>query len=169
MLLEPLESALDSGRTPLGILEGYGNTSDAHRLTAPDPNGQGAMRAMKEALGDIPPPTVSYVCAHGTATRLNDAMESQAIRAALPNAQFSSIKGAIGHTLGAAGTVEAVVALLALVHRQMPPNVGLSTPEGDACPIGEVTPLEGERAMSVNFAFGGHNTALLFRRWDGPQ
>ncbi len=166
LFLEPVEAAIAAGRTPLAVLEGSGNTSDAHRLTAPDPTGDGARRAMVTALGTVPRDAVSYVCAHGTATRLNDTMEQAAIGETLPGAHFSSIKGAVGHTLGAAGALEAVVAVLSLVHSQMPPNTGLNTPEAGPAPLCSVAPLQGDRAMSVNFAFGGHNTALLFRRWE---
>jgi 3-oxoacyl-(acyl-carrier-protein) synthase len=166
LYLEPVHAAIAAGRTPLALLEGFGNTSDAHRLTAPDPTGDGARRAMVAALGAVPRDTVSYVCAHGTATRLNDAMEQEAIGTVLPGADFSSIKGAVGHTLGAAGALEAVVAILSLVHGQVPPNTGLTTPEPGPEPLSAGAPLQGDRTMSVNFAFGGHNTALLFRRWE---
>jgi 3-oxoacyl-[acyl-carrier-protein] synthase II len=95
-------------------------------------------------------------------------MEQAAIGTVLPNADFSSIKGAVGHTLGAAGALEAVVAVLSLVHSQMPPNAGLETPQEGPGPLARAAPHLGTRSMSVNFAFGGHNTALLFRRWESP-
>ncbi len=169
LYLEPVDLAIAAGRTPLAILEGVGNTSDAHRLTAPDPSGDGARRAMEAALGDLSNDGVSYVCAHGTATRLNDAMEQAAIGSSLPGASFSSIKGAVGHTLGAAGALEAVVTVLSLVEGRMPPNTGFTKAEAGTAPLSKMAPLQGVRAMSVNFAFGGHNTALLFRRWEPEE
>ena len=135
LVLESLESAAERGAVPLGEVLGYGATSDAHHLTAPDPSGDGASRAISLALGDadVSPHELSYVNAHGTSTELNDRSETAALKAALGEAAFdvpiSSTKSAIGHLLGAAGAVEAITTMLALCNRKAPPTLGLDEPE----------------------------------------
>lgn len=164
LLLEPLDAALARGATPLALLEGWGNTSDAHHLSAPHPQGAGATRAIAQAMGDCA--RVDWVCAHGTGTELNDRMEA-AVLAPL-GAAVSGIKGAVGHTLGAAGALEAVVTVLALRDGRLPPNANLVNPENtDVDWVMEQRAGRIDQALSVNFAFGGHNTALRFARWTG--
>ena len=130
MVLEAEEVALARGAVPLGYLTGYGATADAHHITAPEPNGEGAARAIRLALKDagVDPEEVAYVNAHGTSTQMNDRAETEAIKAALgehaANVPVSSAKSTIGHLLGAAGAVEAVATLLALRAGVAPPTLG---------------------------------------------
>jgi 3-oxoacyl-[acyl-carrier-protein] synthase II len=165
LLLEDLDAALARGARPLALLSGAANTSDAHHLSAPQPDGEGARRAIRAALGGLDPREVGYVSAHATGTELNDAMEAAALSAELPQAAISGQKGAIGHTLGAAGALEAIVAICALDRGRLPPNVGCQTsgfPELDL--VESTRDQRVDAVMSVNFAFGGHNAALLFTR-----
>ncbi len=164
MLLEPLEDALARGARPLAILAGYGNTSDAHHLTAPHPEGDGARRAIHAALGDLPPERIDHLNAHATATRLNDEMEASVL-SGLPRASITATKGAIGHTLGAAGALEAVLTVLSIQQERVPPAVGCADPEFDLDLVLETRETRIDNALSVNFAFGGHNAALLVQRW----
>jgi len=130
LVLEAEEVALARGAVPLGFLTGYGATADAHHLTAPEPSGEGASRAIRAALSDagIEPEEVAYVNAHGTSTPMNDRAETEAIKAALgdhaADVPVSSTKSTIGHLLGAAGAVEAVATLLALRAGVAPPTIG---------------------------------------------
>lgn len=159
LLIEREEHAVARGATVLAELVGYGNAGDAHHMTAPHPEGRGARVAVLEAGLD----GVDWVCAHGTATPLNDPMEAAVLGELLPGVPVSSIKGAIGHTLGAAGAIELVQTVLALVHQRVPPNTGGGTGLGKV----EATtggPAELRAALSVNFAFGGHNTAVRVQR-----
>jgi 3-oxoacyl-[acyl-carrier-protein] synthase II len=130
MVLEAEEVALARGAEPLGTITGYGATADAHHLTAPEPSGDGAKRAILAALADagLEPDQIDYVNAHGTSTPLNDRSETEALKSALgdhaANVPVSSTKSTIGHLLGAAGAVEAVATLLALRAGVAPPTVG---------------------------------------------
>jgi 3-oxoacyl-[acyl-carrier-protein] synthase II len=130
LVLEAEEVALARGATPLGYVTGYGATADAHHLTAPEPSGEGAARAIRAALEDaeVEPEDVAYVNAHGTSTPMNDRAETEAIKAALgdraADVPVSSTKSTIGHLLGAAGAVEAVATLLALRAGVAPPTLG---------------------------------------------
>jgi 3-oxoacyl-[acyl-carrier-protein] synthase II len=178
LVLEEASAAEARGATILGELAGYGSTSDAHHLTAPDPEGGPAARAIELALSDAgaTPPEVAYVNAHGTSTPLNDPAETQAIKRALGDEQarrvpISSTKSAIGHLLGAAGAVEAVATLQVLRTRVIPPTLGYEVPD-PACDLdyvpGEARPLIGAGdgpalALSNSFAFGGHNVTLALR------
>jgi 3-oxoacyl-[acyl-carrier-protein] synthase II len=174
LVLEDAEAADRRGARVLGEILGYGATSDAYHLTAPDPTGASAAAAMRAALADagIEPSQVDYVNAHGTSTPLNDRSETVALKAALgdraQSVPVSSTKSAIGHLLGAAGAVEAVATLLALRDRVAPPTLGLEEPdEGldlDYVP-GAARPMArrgGPPAigMSNSFGFGGHNAVL---------
>ncbi|MCP4808794.1 MAG: beta-ketoacyl-[acyl-carrier-protein] synthase family protein [Proteobacteria bacterium] len=167
LLLEPLEAALARGARPLAILAGYADTSDAHHLSAPHPEGEGARRAIREALGDVSAQDVGYVNAHATGTQLNDAMEAIAIAAELPQAAVSGSKGALGHTLGAAGAIEAVITVLALKHGRLPPNTGCRNPAFvDLDLLATEREVKISAAVSVNFAFGGNNAVALFTAWE---
>ena len=173
LVLEAADKAAERGAKVLGTLKGYGASADAYHLTAPDKTGGGPARAMAAALKDagITPEDVVYVNAHGTSTSLNDAAETAALKTALGdhayNIPVSSLKSAIGHTLGAAGAVEAVATILALRDRIAPPTLGLETPgEGldlDYVP-GSAKPLniDGKPAIAISssFGFGGHNAVL---------
>jgi 3-oxoacyl-[acyl-carrier-protein] synthase II len=174
LVLEEEEAANERGARILGYLRGYASTSDAHHLTAPEPSGRGAAKAIELALADarVGPDDVIYVNAHGTSTPLNDRSETQAIKSALGEERaakvpVSSTKSAIGHLLGAAGAVEAIATLLALRDRIAPPTLNYEEPdEGldlDYVPQ-EARPLQNGdvRAVAISnaFGFGGHNAVL---------
>jgi 3-oxoacyl-[acyl-carrier-protein] synthase II len=173
MVLEDAETAELRGAPILGYLTGYGATADAHHMTAPEPSGDGAARAIRKALADaeIEPGVLAYVNAHGTSTPLNDRSETEALKSALGEQAgklpTSSTKSAIGHLLGAAGAVEAVATLQALRAKQAPPTLNYEEPdEGldlDYVP-GEARdlPLNGHPAIGISnsFGFGGHNAVL---------
>lgn len=178
LVLEALEVAEARGARILGEVVGYGATSDAHHITAPEPSGRGATRAMLRALedGGLTPEDVDYVNAHGTSTPLNDRSETEAIKAALGDearrVPVSSTKSAIGHTLGAAGAVEAVATVLALRDRMAPPTLNYGEPDegldlnyvpDSAQPLRVRQNGAGPRpavALSNSFGFGGHNAVL---------
>jgi 3-oxoacyl-[acyl-carrier-protein] synthase II len=173
LVLEQAEAAQRRSAHPLAEVLGYGATSDAYHLTAPEPSGEGAARAVALALDDagLEPRQVDYVNAHGTSTPLNDRSETEALKTALGGAAdgipVSSTKSAIGHLLGAAGAVEAVATVGALRRRLAPPTLGYEEPdEGldlDYVP-GRARPLDGDGrplvALSNSFGFGGHNAVL---------
>jgi 3-oxoacyl-[acyl-carrier-protein] synthase II len=173
LVLEDEEAARARGARILGYLRGYASTSDAHHLTAPEPSGRGAAKAIELALRDagVGPDEVVYVNAHGTSTPLNDRSETNALKAALGEragqVPVSSTKSAIGHLLGAAGAVEAIATLLALRDRIAPPTLNYEEPdEGldlDYVP-NEARPLADAngRAIGISnaFGFGGHNAVL---------
>jgi 3-oxoacyl-[acyl-carrier-protein] synthase II len=175
LLLESEEVATEREAEVLGWVTGYGATADAHHLTAPEPSGDGAARAISLALADaeIEPGELTYVNAHGTSTPLNDRSETEALKKALGEAAYdvpvSSTKSAIGHLLGAAGAAEAVATVLALREGKAPPTLGYEEPdEGldlNYVP-GEAHALDSNgappRAISNAFGFGGHNAVLCF-------
>jgi 3-oxoacyl-[acyl-carrier-protein] synthase II len=173
LILEDGDAAEARGANILGEVIGYGATSDAFHLTAPEPEGTGAARAISLALADagISPDGLDYVNAHGTSTPLNDRSETEALKLALGDAAhdvpISSTKSAIGHLLGAAGAVEAVVTIAALHQGKAPPTLAYEEPdEGldlDYVPdSGRSLPNGGDRrvAISNSFGFGGHNAVL---------
>ena len=174
LVLEEEQAARERGARILGYVRGYASTSDAHHLTAPEPSGRGAAKAMELALKDagIDAEEVLYVNAHGTSTPLNDRSETNAIKTALgeelaARMPISSTKSAIGHLLGAAGAVEAIATLLALRDRIAPPTLNYEEPdEGldlDYVP-NEARPLQNGDARAIGlsnaFGFGGHNAVL---------
>ncbi len=178
LVLEEASAARERGATILAEAVGYGSTSDAYHLTAPEPSGAAAAGAIELSLADagLSPDDVSYVNAHGTSTQLNDAAETAALKRALGDERarrvpISSTKSAIGHLLGAAGAVEAVATVQTLVTGVIPPTLGYEVPDPeldlDYVP-GEARPLlaangAGRVAISNSFAFGGHNVALVLR------
>jgi 3-oxoacyl-[acyl-carrier-protein] synthase II len=178
LVLEEESSARERGATILGEIAGYGSTSDAYHLTAPEPTGGPASRAIELALADAGATAkdISYINAHGTSTQLNDAAETAALKRALGEARakqipISSTKSAIGHLLGAAGAVEAVETSQVLATRVIPPTLGYEVPDPeldlDYVP-GEARPLVAANggpplAISNSFAFGGHNVSLVLR------
>lgn len=174
MVLETAEHAVRRGATILAEVTGYGLTCDAFHLVAPDASGATASRAMRKALDEagIAPEEVGWICAHGTGTPLNDAAETRAIKLALGDAAYrvpvSSIKGALGHMLGAAGAISAVAAVQALQEGVIPPTINLRTPDPE-CDLDYVPNCAREAAVNavlVNaFGFGGQNACLAFRRW----
>lgn len=169
LVLERWEDAEARGATILAELVGYGASCDAHHPTAPIEDGSGAAAAMKAAIDESTGERrVDYVNAHGTGTPLNDPAESLAIRDVVgPGTPVSSSKSYFGHTLGAAGGLEAVVTILALIHQEAPPTLRLTQPEetNELDLIrGEVRPIEMAQALSNTFGFGGSNVSLLLRR-----
>jgi 3-oxoacyl-[acyl-carrier-protein] synthase II len=177
VVLEEAEAAAARGATVLAELVGYGSTSDAFHLTAPEPTGGPASRAIELALDDAgsTPADLDYVNAHGTSTQLNDAAETAALKLALDEhakrIPISSTKSAIGHLLGAAGAVEAVATIRTLITGVIAPTLGYEVPDPeldlDYVP-GESRPLITSNghpplAISNSFAFGGHNVALALR------
>jgi 3-oxoacyl-[acyl-carrier-protein] synthase II len=177
LVLEEAEAAKARGATILAELVGYGSTSDAFHLTAPEPTGGPASRAIELALTDAgaTPAEVDYVNAHGTSTPLNDAAETAALKLALGEhahrVPISSTKSSIGHLLGAAGAVEAVATIRTLITGVIAPTLGYEEPDPeldlDYVP-GESRPLitgngHPPLALSNSFAFGGHNVSLAFR------
>jgi 3-oxoacyl-[acyl-carrier-protein] synthase II len=175
LVLEDESVASARGARVLGEVLGYGATSDAYHLTAPEPEGSGAARAVSLALADagVSPGELSYVNAHGTSTPLNDRSETAALKTALGDAAsrvpVSSTKSAIGHLLGAAGAVEAIATVLALRRRLAPPTLGFGEREEgldlDYVPDSARPLANGNgRAigMSNSFGFGGHNAVLVF-------
>jgi 3-oxoacyl-[acyl-carrier-protein] synthase II len=175
LVLEEEEAAKERGARILGVLRGYASTSDAHHLTAPDPSGRGAAKAIELALKDagLGADDVVYVNAHGTSTPLNDRAETQALKNALGEERakkvpVSSTKSAIGHLLGAAGAVESIATLLALRDRIAPPTLNYEEQEEgldlDYVPR-EARPLvNGDTpaiGLSNAFGFGGHNAVLV--------
>jgi 3-oxoacyl-[acyl-carrier-protein] synthase II len=174
VVLEGADSAEARGAEVLGELLGYATTADAHHITSPDPEARGAVRAIQLALedADVEPGEVDYVNAHGTGTKLNDRVETLALRRALGDAAeripVSSTKSVIGHLLGAAGIVEAVATLHALRRRVAPPTAGWGEREPgldlDYVPVSRsLKTRNGDRraiALSNAFGFGGHNVVI---------
>jgi 3-oxoacyl-[acyl-carrier-protein] synthase II len=176
LILEDLEHAQKRGAKIYAELAGFGATDDAFHITAPQESGDGAVRAMKVALedGGIDLKSVSYINAHGTSTDLNDKMETAAIKKLFGEHAYrlavSSTKSEIGHLLGAAAGVEAVVTALAIRDRIAPPTINYTTkdPECDLDYVpNEARPLEIEAAISNSFGFGGHNACVALRRFSG--
>jgi len=152
-------------------LAGIGESSDAHHISAPDPTGAGAMRCMQAALddADIAPEAVGYINLHGTATELNDQMEAHAVAEVFGSTvPCSSTKPFTGHTLGAAGAIEAVICGLALLERFIPGHVWDGQPDPNLPPLNLSDPQSAvtdfEYALSNSFAFGGNNISVILRR-----
>ncbi len=174
LVLEELEQAKKRGAKIYAEVVGYGANADAYHMTAPSPNGEGAMRCMQLALrsGHINPLEVDYINAHGTSTPYNDATETQAIKRVFgehaARLAVSSTKSMTGHLLGAAGGVEGVFSALALHHQCMPPTINYEEPDPE-CDL-DYVPNAPRRApirvaLSNSFGFGGTNACLAFRRW----
>jgi 3-oxoacyl-[acyl-carrier-protein] synthase II len=165
LVVEPLDDARRRGAPVLLEVLGSGSSSDAHHITAPQPQGAGAIRCMQAALDDagLAPADVAHVNAHGTSTLLNDASEARALRAVFGTVPpVTSVKGVTGHPLGAAGAVEAVAVLLSVAHRMLPPTAG--TTDVDDLGLDVVTEAldwQPGPVLSNSFGFGGLNGALL--------
>ena len=176
LVLEELEHALGRDAHIYAEMIGYGMTGDAFHLTEPDETGEPASLAMKRALTDAgtDPAEVDYINAHGTSTPLGDAMETRAIKLALGDhastVMISSNKSVFGHCLGAAGGLEAAATVLSMEAGEVPPTINLEDPD-PACDLDYVPNVSRkaavEVAMSNSFGFGGHNAAIVFRRWHG--
>jgi 3-oxoacyl-[acyl-carrier-protein] synthase II len=174
LTLETLPHAQRRGAEILGEMIGYGASTDSHHLTQPHPEGDAALAAMEAATkaARITPEQVDYINAHGTGTPLNDSAEAAAINrwagARAATLAVSSTKSSIGHLLGAAGAVEAVIALMAVREQFLPPTLTLETPDPN-CKfrvVKEPTDAKVKCALSNSFGFGGANASVIFRRWE---
>lgn len=174
LVLEELEHAKKRGAKIYAEICGYGSTSDAYHITAPAPNGEGGARAMLNALKDanIEPEKIDYINAHGTSTPINDKYETMAVKTAFgehsKNVAMSSIKGATGHLLGAAGAVEAVACIKAMEDNFLPPTIGYKVKD-EECDL-DIVPNKGREkeinyAMSNSLGFGGHNSSIIFKKY----
>jgi 3-oxoacyl-[acyl-carrier-protein] synthase-1/3-oxoacyl-[acyl-carrier-protein] synthase II len=162
--------ALCRQKAKRGYLLGYGSACDAYHLTAPRPDGAGLKQALHEAFAAaaVTPEQIAFVNAHGTGTPDNDRVESRVLNAVLPDVPFVSTKGYTGHTLGAAGGIEAVFTLACLLRGEIPANIGFSCPdpESPSSPVRENTRISGEVALSESLAFGGNNAVLILGKGD---
>jgi len=174
IVLEDATYALERGASILAEIVGYGATSDAFHLTQPSPDGEGAARAVKLALrrADLSPIDIDYINAHGTATLLNDRTETTVIKNVFgeraKHVPISASKSMLGHMLGAAGSIEAVITVLTINHGVLPPTINLTHPDPE-CDL-DYVPNQARKAkirtaMSNSFGFGGHNSALIFRQY----
>jgi 3-oxoacyl-[acyl-carrier-protein] synthase II len=171
LVLESAEHAHARGARPYAELAGHGVTTDAYHVTAPQPGGEGMVRAMRAALAaaGVAPGAVGYANAHGTATPQNDRVEAHALAQVFGAGGLlvSSTKSMIGHTMAAAGSLEAVATILALIHETIPPTATLTTPDPEVefdCVPRLAREASIEHAISNSFGFGGQNITLLFRR-----
>jgi 3-oxoacyl-[acyl-carrier-protein] synthase II len=176
LVLETLEHAAHRDARIYAEIIGYGMSGDAHHMTAPDPEGDGAARAMRAALRDaaLTPTEVGYINAHGTSTPYNDKFETLAIKRVFgehaARLAVSSTKSMTGHLLGAAGGIEAIASVLALHHGILPPTINYETPDPD-CDL-DYVPNQARKqdvdvALSNAFGFGGTNATLAFRKYPG--
>ncbi len=177
LILEEMDSAKRRNALILAEIAGYGESSDAYHITRPDPTAAGASLAIKRALKDAgcAPADIDYINAHGTATSFNDAMEAKAIHEVFKDharaIPVSSIKSAVGHILGGAGAVEAVISILAMNESILPSNINYSTPDPE-CPL-SIVDRPGQRhdirrVLSNSFGFGGANAALVIQKYREP-
>ena len=175
LVLEDLEFAKARGATILAEMVGYGSTGDAHHVTEPAPGGTGLVRAMRRAMqkAGLRPDQIDYINAHGTSTPYNDRTETQAIKTCFGDHAYrvaiSSTKSMIGHTLGAAGAVESVVSIMTILTGIITPTINLHHPDPD-CDL-DYVPNEARQAevnvvLSNAMGFGGHNTSLIFKRYE---
>lgn len=173
IILEEYEHAVARGAKIYAEIIGYGSTGDAHHITAPAPEGEGAARAMKQALDDagVSPEQINYINAHGTSTPYNDQFETMAVKTVFGehayNLAMSSTKSMTGHLLGAAGGVEAIFSVLALHEGILPPTTNLETPD-PLCDLDYVPNVARKEdidyALSNSLGFGGHNASILFKK-----
>jgi 3-oxoacyl-[acyl-carrier-protein] synthase II len=169
VVLESLDHARARGARIYAEIVGTASNADAHHITAPSPGGSGATTCMRLALEDagVTPEQIAHINAHGTSTPLNDIAEAQAIEAVFgePGPPVTSCKGALGHSLGAAGALEAVASCLTLLHREIPPTAGLEE-QDPAIHLDVVVekgrPLGDGLVLSNSFGFGGHNGCIVF-------
>jgi 3-oxoacyl-[acyl-carrier-protein] synthase II len=175
MVLEELELARSRGAEIYGEITGFGMSGDAHHMTAPPADGEGAARCMRIAVADagLNPSDIQYINAHGTSTPLGDRAESDAIKTTFGDHAYkvvvSSTKSMTGHLLGAAGGVEAIFSLLSIRNNVIPPTINLDEP-GEGCDL-DYTPLTARemvvnKAISNSFGFGGTNGTLVFEQLD---
>lgn len=175
LVIEELEHAQARGAKIYAELVGYGSTGDAHHMTAPAPNGEGAARAMKKALADatLEPEAIDYINAHGTSTPYNDEYETAAIKSVFGEAAYStpisSTKSMTGHTLGASGGIEAVFAVQTIRDNAIAPTIHLNEAD-EVCDLDYVPNVKREvevnTVLSNSFGFGGHNACLIFKQFN---
>ena len=170
LALENLESAHARGATILAEIIGYGISTDNFHLTQPNPSGSGPRQAMEQALqsAGLSAQAVDYINAHGTATTFNDAAEGKAIAELFGRVPVSSTKSMMGHSLGAAGAIEAVFCLLALQHQFLPANINFRSPDADVdleIVANEARPALLQTALSNSFGFGGTNASVVLQRF----
>jgi 3-oxoacyl-[acyl-carrier-protein] synthase II len=173
MVLEDRESALERGAPILAEMVGYGSSSDAFHLIQPAPDGEGAIRAVKMALSraDISPDEIDFIHAHGTATLLNDRVETNVMKKTFgeraKRIPVSATKSMTGHLLGASGSLGAVITVLAMKNGIAPPTLNLTNPDPE-CDLDfipdQARPVAIRAAMTNSFGFGGHNAVLIFRQ-----
>ena len=174
LVLEELEHAIKRGAKIYAEVIGYGATSDAYHITSPAPEGEGGARAMKRAIQDamIQPEDIDYINAHGTSTHLNDSCETMAIKSALGEAakkvMVSSTKGNMGHLLGAAGAVEAILCTKTIEEKLVPPTINYQEKD-EECDLdvvpNEVRHKEVTIVMSNSLGFGGHNSSIILKKY----
>jgi 3-oxoacyl-[acyl-carrier-protein] synthase II len=174
MVLEDAAYAQERGAPILAEIIGYANTSDSFHLIQPSPNGEGATRAVKQALkiADISPDEIDYISAHGTATVLNDRTETNVIKNIFGQRArqipISAAKSMLGHLLGASGSIQAAITVLAMKHGLAPPTINLTHPDPE-CDLdyvpNQARHVNIKTAMSNSFGFGGHNSVLIFRQY----
>jgi len=175
VILESYEHAVKRNAPILAELAGLGFTADAYHLTAPAPGGEGAVRAMRACIEDagLKPEEIDYINAHGTSTPYNDKNETAAIKAVFgehaENIAISSTKSMTGHLLGAAGGVELIVSVLAIINRKIPPTINYETPDPE-CDLNYTPNTAVDReiraAVSNTFGFGGHNACISVKRFE---
>ncbi len=174
VILETIESAIERGARIYAEMAGYGMTADAFHITSPAPGGEGAVRCMKYALADagVHPSDIQYINAHGTSTKYGDELETSAIKTLFGEHAYklcvSSTKSMIGHLLGAAGGVEAVITVLSIYHDSVPPTINLDNPDPE-CDL-DYVPHTSRRmsvdcALTNSFGFGGTNACLVLKKF----
>jgi 3-oxoacyl-[acyl-carrier-protein] synthase II len=175
LILEELDQALDRGADIYAEVIGYGMSADAYHVSAPEPEGEGAISCMKKALdyAGLRPEDLDYINAHGTSTKLNDLSENKAIKAVFGDYAYklpiSSTKSMTGHLLGGAGGVEAIFLSLTIKHGIIPPTINYETPDPE-CDL-DYVPNVARKAnvktgMSNSFGFGGTNASLIFKAYE---
>ncbi len=178
LILESLDHALARGAKIYAEVIGGGMSADAYHITAPHPEGLGALNVMRAALEDaeIKPEDIDYINVHGTSTPLGDVQEAKAIQHVFGehayNLNISSTKSMTGHLLGAAGAIEAIATIMAVQNNIVPPTINFANPDPELDPKLNFTFNKAQArtvnvAMSNTFGFGGHNTSAVFRKWEG--
>jgi 3-oxoacyl-[acyl-carrier-protein] synthase II len=175
LILEEFDHAVQRNARIFGEIAGFGESSDAYHMTSPEPSGRTAAIAIARALADAGNPSIDYINAHGTGTPYNDVMEARAIANVFgdqaSSIPVSSVKPMIGHLLGGAGAVEAILSLLSITYKSIPPNINYDTPDPD-CALKIVTEAVShdiKTVLSNSFGFGGSNAAIILREcaWEG--
>ena len=178
LVLEELEHAKKRGAKIYAEIIGFGSTTDAYHITSPCPDGEGGAKAMIRAIKDskINPEDIDYINAHGTSTHLNDLTETMAIKTALgdvsKSVMISSTKGNLGHLLGAAGSMEAIICVKAIENQLVPPTINYKVKD-EECDL-DIVPNEPRKAkvdiaMSNSLGFGGHNSSIVIKKYTGKE